>query len=108
MRGEIAAHSQAETPERFATELLMPHPNPFNPRVELGFTLGKPGLVELVVYDVRGRLVTTLLRESKSTGAHSVVWMGTDGRGRSVASGVYIARMEANGQVQQRRLALIR
>jgi hypothetical protein len=107
IKAEILAQ-QPETPERYSTELLAPRPNPFNPRVELGFTLGKPGLVELVVYDVRGRLVTTLLRESKSTGAHSVVWMGTDGRGRSVASGVYIARMEANGQVQQRRLALIR
>jgi len=67
------------------------------------------GSVTLVLYDVAGRRVRTLLdRESRPAGAHTVEWDGRDGKGASVSSGVYIARIEANGFAKHLKMALVR
>ena len=110
----VLADLQAEllvedgSPIRYRTELLPPKPNPFNPRVEIAFTLEKPGRVKIRVYDVRGRVVTTLVDESRPAGPNNVIWEGTDDRGSRVASGVYFVRLEAPGLQAQRRMALVR
>jgi len=105
MKGELLAQDQ---PVRYKTELLAPIPNPFNPRVEIAYTLEKPGRVTIRIYDVRGRAVTTLVEATRPAGPDRVVWEGIDDRGSSVASGVYFVRMEAPGHEFQRRLALVR
>jgi len=90
------------------TELLDPAPNPFNPRVEIAFSLERGQEVELAIFDLRGRKVVTLLSDRLSQGPHSVVWGGKDGRGREVASGVYFARFQAEDLRATKRLALVR
>lgn len=83
-------------------------PNPFNPRTEVHFFLPAPGRVELDVYDVRGRLVSALISGDYPSGAHSVVWDGTDGAHRSVASGVYYLRMHTPAGDSDLRVTLVR
>jgi len=95
-------------PRVTATELLEPTPNPFNPRVEIGFRLARAEDVELAIFDIRGRKVATVLSERLPHGRHAVIWGGTDARGREVASGVYFARFQAGGLVAMKRLALHR
>ena len=90
------------------TGMLRPHPNPFNPRVQLAYSLAAPSSVRLVVYDVRGRLVKTMVSGAQSAGEHSVMWDGVDEQGRQVASGVYFARFEAGAVVQTQRMVLLR
>jgi flagellar hook assembly protein FlgD len=51
------------------------------------------GPVRLTIYDVHGRRVSTLIDEQRDAGEHFVVWDGRDSRGRSVASGIYFARL---------------
>ncbi len=71
-------------------------PNPFNPRTVLSFDLERKADVTLRVFDVRGRLVQTVLDDEQlSAGRHSRVWNGTDAAGRPVAAGVYLYRLEA-------------
>ena len=96
----------ASTPEDFA--LLQNYPNPFNPETTIRYTLPAPGEVELAVYDVTGRRVRTLVRQRQSAGAYTVTWDGRDARGQAVASGVYLYRLVAGGQVQVRRMVLLR
>ena len=90
------------------TELGAPYPNPFNPRVEIPFSLSRPQTVTLQVYDTRGRLVRTLLQEDVPAGTHRLVWTGVDRSGRSVASGVYHVRMDAGTERVTRSVTLVR
>jgi Peptidase family C25/FlgD Ig-like domain len=88
-------------------------PNPFNPstsiRLEVPFREGGSPLgVELVVFDAQGRTVRTLLRSRLAPGQHAIPWDGRDDRGRPVASGVYVARITADGLRAQHKLTLIR
>jgi hypothetical protein len=89
------------------TRLEAPVPNPFNPRTELSYTMAEPGRAQLVIYSVSGRLVRTLVDETRSAGRHSVVWNGTDDSGRTVASGVYLARLVAGGESSIQRMVLL-
>ena len=91
-----------------AVPMLMAHPNPFHPRTTLTFAVPRPGHVRLSVYDVEGRLVRTLVNESRPAGRQSVSWEGRDDSGHSVASGVYLYRMEAGDFVATRRMVRLR
>lgn len=84
------------------------YPNPFNPRTRVAFTLGEPGPVRLELFAANGRFVRTLLDESRGAGAFEVVWDGTDGRGGRLASGPYLLRMESNGQIDARKILLLK
>jgi flagellar hook assembly protein FlgD len=53
----------------------------------------------LDIYDVQGRVVTTLVREHKQAGYYSVTWDGTDGLGGRAASGIYFCRVQIDGQL---------
>lgn len=83
-------------------------PNPFNPNTTIAFSLPRQGAVTLQVFDVRGRLVRTLVDESRGAGEHRVVWDGTDDGGRAAASGVYLYRLNADGQVLQNKMTLVK
>ena len=83
-------------------------PNPFNPTTTIGFSLPRTGPVKLQVFDVRGRLVRTLLDEARSAGTYEVKWDGRDEGGRRAASGVYLYRLDAVGQVLQNKMTLVK
>ena len=89
-------------------QLAMPVPNPFNPRTTVSFDLPRSARVEVRVLDVAGRVVATLVDEARPAGRHDVVWNGTDDHGSAVASGVYLVQLRADGERQQRKVALIR
>ncbi len=84
------------------------HPNPFNPLTKVEFALETAGPVRLDVYDMHGRLVRQLVSGSLEAGAHSVVWDGLDGDGRKAGSGVYLARLQASGQVAEHKMVLLK
>ena len=87
---------------------LIAAPNPFNPSTTVRFDLPESGAVRLVVYDVTGRLVRTLLHGHVAAGAHSVVWDGLDTGGRSAASGVYVVRLTTDTHTLHQRVTLLR
>ena len=68
--------------------MATPSPNPFNPRTTLSFTLPTTQHVRLDIHDLRGRLVTTLVRGTLPVGRHEVVWNGRDSSARDVPSSV--------------------
>ncbi len=90
------------------TRLLGAHPNPFNPRTEVVLDLARRGPVRLEVFDLRGRLVRSLVAGDLPAGRHRVDWDGRDGAGRETASGVYLCRLAAAGDVHLRKLTLVR
>jgi len=83
-------------------------PNPFNPRTVIEFSVTRAQKVSLAVYDVRGRLVRTLVSGRLAAGDHSVTWQGHDDRGDGVASGTYLCRLVTEDGALQRKMLLTR
>jgi hypothetical protein len=76
-----------------ATSFDRVSPNPVRGNATLSFALAQGGPVELAVYGVDGRLVRSLLRGTREAGAYQIAWDGRDEAGRTVAMGVYYARL---------------
>ncbi|MBN1827483.1 MAG: VCBS repeat-containing protein [Candidatus Eisenbacteria bacterium] len=83
-------------------------PNPFNPSVEVRFTLDSAGETRLEVFDVAGRRVALLAGGTFPAGSHAARWNGRDGAGRPAPSGVYLVRLAAGATVDSERIVLIR
>jgi len=90
-----------ETPLAF--QLTGNHPNPFNPVTTLAFSLSRAAQARLSVYDLNGQLVATLVDGLLEAGAHSVSFSGA-----SLPSGLYISRLESEGQSQSGRMLLVK
>ena len=107
---ELSVVAVGEAPERgpaFQLAAATANPAPAGPT---RFLIGIPraARVRLAIFDVRGRLVAKLVDTDLAQGFHPVEWSQRDGRGVKVASGVYVARLEALGQVRTTKVVLLR
>ncbi len=84
------------------------YPNPFNPSTTIKYQLPEINDVKLVIYNVLGQKVRTLVSDRMEAGYHSVVWDGCNDEGRAVASGVYIYRFEAGDFNRTMKLMLLK
>ena len=113
--GGLAVFTAVEEEERLLPEtpaLLANFPNPFNASTLLPFQLARPAEVELQVYNLLGQVVRRFvmgrLPAGYYDGGRAVRWDGRDSRGRQVASGVYLVRLEAGGFTQIQKALLLR
>ena len=83
-------------------------PNPFNSETQIAYRLSSPGAVQLVVYNVLGQPVRTLVNEFQAAGTYQVQWDARDQQGASLSSGIYITRLSYPGGVQTRRLLYLK
>jgi hypothetical protein len=94
--------------------LLQNYPNPFAPTTGSGgstaipFCLPQPETVSLVVYDLLGRKVRTVVAARLGAGKHEVAWDGTDETGQPAPVGVYLYRLQAGGHTASKRLFLVK
>jgi hypothetical protein len=102
----IPGFAEAETPA--VTSLEQNYPNPFNPVTTIRFALAREGRVSLVVYDVAGRRIRTLVDRSLPAGAHSVEWDGLGDAGAEVQSGVYLYRLRTAAGTETKKAILLR
>lgn len=87
--------------------LFQNFPNPFNPATTIEFFCDTKSHIKLEIYDLLGRKITTLLNEVRSPGQHSVVWDATNENEQKLSSGIYIARLTADGYQQNIKLMLV-
>ena len=88
--------------------LAQNHPNPFGRATTIDFALPAAGRVHLVILDVQGRLVRTLIDGQENAGRERVTWDGRDQRGRTVQTGVYFYELRTDQSVAKRKLVLLR
>jgi len=112
--GQIGAFGQGctatpvtDTPAA-ACALHAAAPNPFNPSTTIRYEVAGRGPVHLAIYALNGRRVATLVDETRAAGRHAVTWAGRDDHGRTVASGVYLCRLRADGRTAAMRLTLVK
>ena len=92
-----------------AARIVGAFPNPFNPVTRLVYELPGRAVVDLRIYDVRGRLVRSLVvGDEQGPGRQSVVWRGRDDSGRVVATGVYLYRLQAGVFSDTKRVVLVK
>jgi hypothetical protein len=97
----IEATIDATLPDEFY--LAQNYPNPFNATTRLSYGLPEASKVKINVFDVTGRLVTTLVNNEMKAGRYTAVW-----NGHEAASGVYIVRMEATNFKAVRKVMLVK
>jgi hypothetical protein len=106
---ERYARKQSEAPlKEYETALRGNYPNPFDETTTLEYTLSREREVTMLVYNVLGQRVETLVDAQKSAGLHTVTWDGTNRYGDRVGSGVYFVRMEAGSTTETQKVVLVR
>ena len=84
-------------------------PNPFNPTTTISYELSNAGQVNLVVYDILGRQVISLVNGQLPAGEYESTWNGLDANGNVVPSGTYLYRLTfGEGQSQSRVMTLLK
>ncbi len=90
------------------TRLYANEPNPFNPRTTIRFSLARRARVEIMIYDVTGRLVRELVDGVREAGPQAAVWDGTNDAGRRAGSGVYWVQMKSGEFSSARRMVILK
>ncbi|MBU2593986.1 MAG: T9SS type A sorting domain-containing protein, partial [Candidatus Edwardsbacteria bacterium] len=67
------------------------YPNPFNDKTSIKYQINKPGVYQLKIYDISGRLVKEILNEFHKIGNYVSVWDGFSASGKIMGSGIYLA-----------------
>lgn len=93
-------------PEMFA--LKQNYPNPFNPSTIIEYDVPQQAHITLTVYNLLGQEVVRLVDGVKSPGRYIIRWNGRNSRGTSIASGVYLYRLESAGFSQTKRMTLMK
>jgi len=106
--GAVGVGNHPEVPDAHRM-LHAPAPNPFLAVTTLSFSLDVDTVVDLRIFDIRGRLVRHLVQDQPYPGGiHAVTWDGRDDRGGALAAGVYHARFSAGAAIETRRLIYTR
>ena len=77
------------------------YPNPFTSGAAFTYRLAENETVVLRVYDVSGRLVDTVVNETKTAGDHSVIWELSDSSAQGLNSGIYLCNFQAGDEFSQ-------
>jgi hypothetical protein len=89
------------------TQLLQNYPNPFQAGSVIRYELAQAGDVQITIFDVQGRLVTTLNEGQRDPGCYEVTWSAVSGQGESISPGVYFYRMATRGLTETRKMIRI-
>ncbi len=99
---------QDVSPTSIKFNLGQNHPNPFNPITEIRYDLSKPCHVKLVVYNILGQTIRTLLNKKQSHGCYTAFWDGKDEKGKDVASGIYFYQLKASDFTETKKMLLLK
>ena len=102
---EVLLGARMPLPTEFAVNV---YPNPFNPSTTISYDLPEAGPVSVVIYDVLGQQVRRLVSQVTSAGRYSIQWDARDNQGRGVASGVYIAKVDAGTSTLSQKMLLLK
>ena len=89
-------------------KLYNAYPNPFNPRTTLHYDLPEDAFVNIRIYDLKGRLVNTLVSKEQTAGYKAIKWAGVDDKGKAVSAGIYLYEIQAGEFRETKKMVLLR
>ncbi|MEJ2634039.1 MAG: T9SS type A sorting domain-containing protein [Calditrichia bacterium] len=89
-------------------DLSQNFPNPFNPVTEIRYSVPKTEKVKIIIYDLLGRHVKTLVNATVTAGKHVTLWNGTNEIGNAVASGVYFYKLQTKNFTRVKKMMLMK
>ncbi len=95
-------------PTGYQFALHRAYPNPVRGRAMISYSVGSEVPVRLIIYDVTGREVSTLVDQVQTVGNYKIEWDGRDNHGIMVSSGTYFYRMTAGGFSAGEKLVVVR
>ena len=99
---------QTGPPDLNFLQVGAPAPNPFNARVVIRFEIRAAQRVKVRIYDLRGRMVRDLVDEDFAPGSVDLAWDGRNDGAASLASGMYVARIETERRTANLRMMLVK
>jgi hypothetical protein len=99
--------NDSTSPALIGATLSQNFPNPFNPKTRIEFELQRSTSVDLAVFDIEGRRITTLFRGLLDAGSYQEAWDGRTDRGIAAPSGQYWYRLKtATGEISRSMLLM--
>jgi|GEM_PF-6562104 len=84
------------------------YPNPFNSNTSIQYSLPRQSAVNLMIYDITGRMIKNWQFENQSCGWHEIIWNGTNSYGQQVSTGVYIYQLQAGDVVETKKMVFMK
>ena len=84
------------------------YPNPFNPSTKISFSINKPGIVSVTIFDILGKEVRTLFSGYCQSGLKIISWDGKDFSGKNMGAGMYIYQLETKDVRISKKMVLIK
>lgn len=103
---DVLSSSSENIPEKLS--IRHAHPNPFNNSVSISFEMPNSNNVNLIIFDMNGRLVRQLNLGVLGIGSHRVLWDGKNNLGNDLSSGIYMAVLEVGGKANIQKISLIK
>ncbi len=104
--GSISSSNPDGVPSGFS--LFDAYPNPFNPETNISFSLATKTKLELIVYNLVGQKIKTIVSGEFEAGAHYVRWDGTNESNEKVSSGIYFYRLETSSFTQTKKMVVLK
>lgn len=104
----IVTDAEDVTVQPLETTLYQNYPNPFNPYTKIPFSLAEQGNVLIEIFNTRGQKVAYLQGENLRAGENTILWDGSDSRGNSLSSGIYLYRMISGNYSETRKMIMLR
>ena len=102
----ISAEPEPFTPEEFS--LHQNYPNPFNPVTTLRYDLPENSHVNIIIYDMMGRHIKTLMDQTQDAGYRSIIWDATNDYGKPVSAGIYLYQIQTGEYLQTKKMVLLK
>ncbi|MBN1559661.1 right-handed parallel beta-helix repeat-containing protein [candidate division KSB1 bacterium] len=106
--GPVSVTAEVSSSSPTQINLYQNYPNPFNCGTLIKFCLPSESFTRLDVYDVSGRLITSLVHQYEQAGEHTVQWHGTDSCGVAVSNGAYFYRLRVGDYAQTEKMLLLK
>ena len=103
---DALAVDEVTFPTQFS--LYQNFPNPFNPVTTLRYDLPENGIVTIIIYDMLGRQVQTLINQTQDAGYRSIIWDATNDYGKPVSAGIYLYQVQAGEYMEVRKMVLVK
>ena len=85
------------------------YPNPFNPTTKIKFALPKAAMTKIIIYDLLGRIVQTVLNKELEPGYHEIIFDASHTeQGRSMTSGIYFYKIQSGNFIQTKKMILLK